>query len=163
MKTNVVSGVDAGGCVATSTVGSCLRAVRRQKGWSLDEVESLSEGQFKASVMGSYERGERVVSTRKLQALAAFYEVPVVSLLPEAEPVARATQVRVDLVRLGELSGPRWETVAAFCRSLQTTRGDFAGKVLTVRSTDLQALASMMHVSLAEATATLEKNGLVAA
>ena len=63
-------------------VGQRLRAIRRQKGLSLQDVEAASEHEFKASVLGAYERGERIISVPRLQRLAAYYEVPVDQLLP---------------------------------------------------------------------------------
>ena len=63
-------------------VGERLRAIRRQKRLSLQEVETSSRQEFKASVVGAYERGERAISVPRLQRLAAFYEVPIDQLLP---------------------------------------------------------------------------------
>src|SRR5205085_7741301 len=63
-------------------VGQRLRAIRRQKRLSLQEVEAASTQEFKASVLGAYERGERVISVPRLQRLADFYSVPVDQLLP---------------------------------------------------------------------------------
>jgi len=42
-------------------VGERLRAIRKQKGLSLQEVEAASTQEFKASVLGAYERGERSI------------------------------------------------------------------------------------------------------
>ena len=42
-------------------VGDRLRSIRRQKKLSLQEVESNSQDEFKASVLGAYERGERSI------------------------------------------------------------------------------------------------------
>src|SRR5438477_9544826 len=66
-------------------VGSRLRAIRRQKGLSLQDVEASSSQEFKASVLGAYERGERAISVPRLQRLARFYAVPVDQLLPREE------------------------------------------------------------------------------
>src|SRR5207248_3854851 len=63
-------------------VGERLRAIRRQKGLSLQDVEASSRQEFKASVLGAYERGERAISVPRLQRLARFYAVPVDQLLP---------------------------------------------------------------------------------
>src|SRR5207248_6339779 len=63
-------------------VGERLRAIRKQKGLSLQEVEGASTQEFKASVLGAYERGERAISVPRLQRLARFYNVPVDQLLP---------------------------------------------------------------------------------
>src|SRR5471032_2112695 len=63
-------------------VGSRLRAVRKQMRLSLQAVEAMSEQEFKASVLGAYERGERAISVPRLQRLAKLYDVPVDQLLP---------------------------------------------------------------------------------
>ena len=63
-------------------VGDRLRAIRRQKRLSLQDVEASSDQEFKASVLGAYERGERAISVPRLQRLARFYRVPVDQLLP---------------------------------------------------------------------------------
>ena len=45
----------------------------------------MSEGEFKASVLAAYERGElgeRAISMPRLQRLAKLYDVPVLLLLP---------------------------------------------------------------------------------
>ncbi|MGZ4717991.1 MAG: helix-turn-helix domain-containing protein, partial [Acidimicrobiales bacterium] len=74
----------AGGIPANYSrkVGERLRVIRRQKRLSLQEVESASSQEFKASVLGAYERGERAISVPRLQRLARFYSVPVDQLLP---------------------------------------------------------------------------------
>src|SRR6266511_1647465 len=63
-------------------VGERLRNVRVQKGLSLHDVELESGGEFKASVLGAYERGERSISVNRLQRLAMFYGVRVDGMLP---------------------------------------------------------------------------------
>ena len=63
-------------------VGERLRAIRRQKGLSLHDVEARSNLEFKASVLGAYERGERAISVPRLIRLAEIYEVPSDQLLP---------------------------------------------------------------------------------
>ena len=86
-------------------VGETLRSVRRAKKLSLQEVEGLSNQEFKASVLGAYERGERAVSVPRLWRLSHFYGVPVTELLPVDEPehsVDRGDTDETDL-RLGDL------------------------------------------------------------
>ena len=56
-------------------VGDRLRVIRRQKRLSLQEVEASSSEEFKASVLGAYERGERAISVPRLERLAKFYNV----------------------------------------------------------------------------------------
>ena len=46
----------------SAEVGTRLRAVRRAKALSLDDVERLSGGRWSASAIGAYERGFRNLS-----------------------------------------------------------------------------------------------------
>ena len=70
-------------------VGERLRAVRKQKRLSLQAVEASSGQEFKASVLGAYERGERSISVPRLQRLATFYAVPVDQLIRIEMPPAK--------------------------------------------------------------------------
>src|SRR5277367_623198 len=79
-------GMDAG---YATIVGARLRAVRRQKNLSLLAVQAASQQEFKASVLGAYERGERAISVPRLQRLAKLYDVPVDQLLPEDDDANR--------------------------------------------------------------------------
>lgn len=63
-------------------VGVRLREVRVARGLSLFDVECVSGRKIKASILGSYERCERVINVDRLAALAEFYEVEVSDLLP---------------------------------------------------------------------------------
>ena len=90
--------------------------MRRSKRFSLHDVELSSGKEFKASVLGAYERGERAISVPRLQRLASFYAVPVDSLLPpieidltpeEKEAAERRVPGRgitIDLIRLEAMS-----------------------------------------------------------
>src|SRR3954468_1084102 len=66
-------------------VGVRLRAVRRQRRLSLDDVERASGGRWSASAIGAYERGFRNLSLPRLHELAAFYDVPMSMLLGEVD------------------------------------------------------------------------------
>ena len=66
-------------------VGVRLREVRKARGDSLDATEKRSQGTWKATVVGSYERGSRSVTVDTLAGLADFYEVAVSDLLPEED------------------------------------------------------------------------------
>lgn len=63
-------------------LGVRLRAARNRSRLSLMGVAEKSQGQFKAAVVGSYERGDRSITVARLSELAEFYGVPVTSLLP---------------------------------------------------------------------------------
>jgi transcriptional regulator with XRE-family HTH domain len=133
------------------TVGERLRAIRRQKGLSLQEVEALSHQEFKASVLGAYERGERSLSLPRMHRLAAFYGVPVDQLLPQIErgkttvPTWSSGGVTIDLSKLEKTDGTIGEILERFLRAIQIMRQDFNGRVLTIRRSDLQLLAGLLE------------------
>src|SRR5438105_11167961 len=92
-------------------VGERLRAIRKQKGLSLHEVEDASTQEFKASVLGAYERGERAISVPRLQRLARFYNVPVDQLLPPPSELAAFPEAAghggADALEAAILTAPR--------------------------------------------------------
>ena len=127
-------------------VGRRIRDIRRQRKLSLQDVEGESKQEFKASVLGAYERGERAISVPRLQRLARFYGVPVDQLLPVVEepptPVATEEPVTIDLAQLESRDG--METMDRYLRSIRLQRQDFNGKVVTVRRDDVRALARVI-------------------
>ena len=154
-------------------VGERLRAIRRQKGLSLQEVEANSQLEFKASVLGAYERGERAISVPRLHRLAAFYAVPVDQLLPRdddgnvvditdraAAATTTARAVTIDLLRLRDLDAPGAELLVRYLQMIQVQRQDFNGRVLTVRRDDLRAIACILDASPEEAVTRLQSLGL---
>jgi len=139
-------------------VGSRLRTIRRQKRMSLQEVEARSEKEFKASVLGAYERGERAISVPRLQRLASFYNVPVDQLLP-GRPRRRGP-VTIDLARLERLTGPEADMLTRYLTTIQVHRQDFNGRMLTVRLDDLRAIACILGVRPDGAISRLSDLGL---
>ena len=114
-------------------IGRRLRDVRRQRGWSLHEVEVASHGEFKASALGTYERGDRRISLERLQRLARLYRIPVDLLLPEddAVPLARRPrgdddQVVIDLAALDGVSGPDAEDLRRYVEMIRNERQEAA-------------------------------------
>lgn len=135
-------------------VGRRLRSIRKQKGLSLQDVEASSDQEFKASVLGAYERGERSLSLPRMQRLAAFYGVPVDQLLPSdgrsqavGFPTWSSGGVQIDLSAVEAASGTSAELLERFLRAIQIMRQDFNGRVLTIRRSDLQVLAGLLEES----------------
>ena len=162
------------------TVGARLRAIRAQQRLSLQDVEQRSGEEFKASVLGAYERGERAISVARLQRLARFYEVPVDQLLPaddgpafgprpgdrapgEDVPagVASVAPVRIDLAALPMLDDVTGSLLARFVRLVQIQRGDFNGQVLTLRSSDHVALSCILDVTPEAVPSCLDGLGIL--
>ncbi len=126
------------------SLGARLRSIRQQQGLSLHGVEQKSQGRWKAVVVGSYERGDRAVTVQRLSELAEFYGVPVAELLPDGpssaavEPPAR---VVLDLEALGRVPAEKAGPLARYAAAIQSQRGDYNGRVLSIRQDDLRTLA----------------------
>ncbi len=135
-------------------VGERLRVIRKQKRLSLQEVEKQSTEEFKASVLGAYERGERALSVPRLDRLAQFYNVPIEQLLPReingmeaaAAESSASKKLAIDVSKLLQLSGATFEMLARYLRLIQVQRQDFNGRVITVRGDDTRAIAAMLDV-----------------
>ena len=123
-------------------LGERLRAARRRRGWSLHEVERTSGNEFKSSVLGAYERGERSISVQRLHRLAQIYAMEVAHLIPSADEVANKETV-IDLDAMGTAEPGVSEAIDRFLSTIQLRRrsdGD-----LTIRQSDLEFLAALLR------------------
>lgn len=131
-------------------LGSKLRSIRQQQGLSLQGVEQKSQGRWKAVVIGSYERGDRAVTVSKLAELADFYGVPVGELLPDAASRAAVeppSKLILDLERLSAVPDEKAGPLIRYAASIQSQRGDYNGRVLSIRHEDLRALSVIYDLS----------------
>ncbi len=148
-------------------LGAGLRAIRTQQGLSLHGVEQKSHGRWKAVVVGSYERGDRAVTAQRLLELAAFYRVPVTELLPHAvqqappAPPPAAARVVLDLQRLHAAAPEQRTPLARYAAAIQRQRGDYNGRVLSLRAKDLRALSLICPISPGEVTEQLLSAGVL--
>jgi transcriptional regulator with XRE-family HTH domain len=166
--------LDEAGLAYSRKVGERLRAIRRQKRLSLHDVEAASDAEFKASVLGAYERGERSISVPRLQRLAGFYDVPVDQLLPvdgdgssEVIDLTDRSASRhadphlvLDLQMLSELEGPEADMLNRYIRTIQIQRQDFNGRMLTIRKDDMRAIACILGVTTDRTLDRLDNLGL---
>jgi len=146
-------------------LGARLRAIRTQQGLSLHGVEKKSKGRWKAVVVGSYERGDRAVTVQKLAELADFYGVPVGELLPEgrtASAAAPTQKIVLNLERLFQLPPDQVGPLARYAQAIQSQRGDYNNKVLSIRGEDLRSLSIIYDLSEGELTERLIEWGVLA-
>jgi transcriptional regulator with XRE-family HTH domain len=138
-------------------------------------VEARSNLEFKASVLGAYERGERAISVPRLLRLSEIYEVPGDQLLPRdseseinlAESGSASLSLdagyTIDLTRLGDVDDPDAAILARYARTIQLQRQDFNGKMLTIRRDDLRVLAAVLDRGVEELGLRFDQLGLRAA
>jgi transcriptional regulator with XRE-family HTH domain len=181
-----VSEVETMSTTYAARVGDRLRVVRKQKRMSLQAVEGASQHEFKASVLGAYERGERAISVPRLQRLARFYNVPVDQLLPrdlgpegpkwdtdaEGNTIdlrddisslrnAEDGRVSLDLTRMETLAAPERELLNRYIGMIQLQRQDFNGQILTIRQEDLRAIACLFEATPEGMRRRLDSLGLI--
>ena len=117
-------------------LGQRLRAARRHRGWSLGEVESNTEGEFKASVVGAYERGERAISVQRFVRLSDIYGTPASDLLPTPPDPGLV----IDLEALTSEDGDLVERYLAAIQMLRRTPGGDE-----VRESDRAVISSLIQ------------------
>jgi len=161
------------------SVGERLRAVRKDRRLSLQAVEARSQQEFRASVLGAYERGERAISIGRLRRLATIYEVSVDQLLPQGgetmldlrEGVAGAPPswpvalddgppVVIDLAGLERLPAEERELIGRYVGMIQVKRQDFTSRRLAIRRDDLRALAFLFETTPATMRRKLDQLGV---
>lgn len=141
-------------------LGARLRAVRTMQGLTLADVEEQSDGRWKAVVVGSYERGDRAVTVARLSELAAFYGVPVNHLLPTPPGGDDGDRITIDLQALQDAGG-EFTMLLRYVRRIQQERGDYNGRVLTLRLDDLHTVATAEGRDAEDLLERLQDEGLV--
>lgn len=144
------------------TVGQRLRAIRQAQGLSLADVEHRSGGRWSSSAIGAYERGFRNLSLPRLKSLAEFYRVPVGVLLGEPGPFNQPperTKLVLSLEALRTIDPA--EPVQRFVQSIIEARGDFNGRVLSLRYDDLKALCTLVGGDIPTGVAQLRSWGVL--
>ncbi|MCH7582556.1 MAG: helix-turn-helix transcriptional regulator [Acidobacteria bacterium] len=131
-----------------ASLGQKLRAARRQRAWSLGQVESRTLGEFKASVVGAYERGERAISVQRFVRLAGIYGVAASDLLPL---VPSDDDLVIDLDALGAASSD--DLVERYLAAIQLLRRDSSH--FEIRRGDQAILGSL--VQTVDPTATSDE------
>ncbi|HVL80282.1 MAG TPA: helix-turn-helix transcriptional regulator [Actinomycetota bacterium] len=145
-------------------LGDHLRRLRRQKGLSLLDVEAASAKEFKSSVLGAYERGERAISAARLARLAELYRLPLKAMIPSdggPAPAAATSGIALDPGRLDASDVPEARAVARYVRQVQAMRQEWTqGPVIALRATDVRALAAALDRTPEELVRRLDELGV---
>ncbi|MGH9043359.1 MAG: helix-turn-helix domain-containing protein [Acidimicrobiales bacterium] len=132
----------------SKAVGLCLRRARKDLHLSLQAVEAMSSQEFKASVLGAYERGERSISVPRLQRLATLYGIPVDLLLPKpghGETDDDSSTRRFDLEsELDMADVPEREILRRFIATIRAQRRNEGTGARSIRSEDVRSIELLL-------------------
>jgi len=137
-----------------------LRAVRQAKGLTLNQVSTLSNGAISAIALGSYERGDRSLSTEKLFEIAELYGVPMIELLSPPEKGISAGRVIIDLRKLSLSTEANVQAPLRIIERITQMRHDWNGEVISLRSTDVGLLQIFANYSESQTRVFLENFAL---
>ncbi len=155
-------------------VGKRLRKVRIQNNFSLKDVEKLTKKNVKASILGAYERGERVISIPRLYELGQFYNVPVdylISGINDTETKPKKTVknakaaviggIKINLATLNKLSDKDVNLLKNYIGGIRKQREDYNVEVITIRQDDLRMLAALYQTNTNAINSKLKKFDLI--
>lgn len=122
-----------------------IRELRKKKGLTLKECEELSQGRFKAVVMGSYERGSRAISLERLQEIADFYQVPVQYFFADdtSHPLDRKFTFDLRRMKNSTYTEEGFDRIKALLSHFIRMRGDWNGEILSIRRGDGEILVTV--------------------
>ena len=144
-----------------------LKDLRKKRGYTLTEFEEKSNGEIKAVVLGSYERGTRAISLARLEQLAELYDVPVEYFLidQKATPEGLNSRLVFDLRTLRTLENldETLQPVKYFLASIAKKRSDWNGEILSIRASDGEVLTMMTQIEPGKLTMLLKAYKLIVA
>jgi transcriptional regulator with XRE-family HTH domain len=156
-------------------VAERLRRVRVSRHLTLHDVEAMTSGEFKASVLGAYERGDRSLSIRRLARLAEVYGVDPAQLLSAEDEIdLRGLQAEEDEIDLRGLQAeerrarPTTGTdlplaaVARLSADVRTRRRELVFTPLTLRASDVEFLGILFAFDQEQLDELLAQFGLSA-
>ncbi len=152
----------------SQAIGEKLREIRKEQRLSLHDVEQHSDHEFKASVVGAYERGERSISVARLIRLCEHYHVSPASVLPCETTIDLTTEegvnrrVVIDLSKIANNNHAEAMVIGRFAQSVHQQRSDSSGRFLTLRSDDMRILSAVFGKTIEDFTQRLIEINLVA-
>ena len=116
---------------------SRMRLIRESRHLTLIQAAKLSKGELSAIALGSYERGDRSVSARKLISIARLYEVPISELFETPKKYLAEERVSIDIRKILTASTPAGHKIVEVIRNIARMRGDWNGEVISLRRQDI--------------------------
>ncbi len=147
----------------SKVVGRRLRAIRKQQGLSLQDVERRSGGRWNPSTLGAYERGFRKLTVDRLRSLADFYGVPlslILGSLPQPDRPVSVSRVVLDMKKLQQ-AGVEFGPLLRLVRSVMAARREGASRLVAIRRADVKNVALMFGESEEQLLAQLKARGIL--
>jgi transcriptional regulator with XRE-family HTH domain len=132
------------------TLQTRIRLIRESRHLTLTQAAKLSKGQITAIALGSYERGDRSVSARKLITIANLYEVPISELFEAPRNFMPEERISIDLRKILTTSNPVAQKITEVLRNIARMRGDWNGEVMSLRAQDINSFQVFTGLSTAE-------------
>ena len=132
------------------TLQTRIRLIRESRHLTLTQAAKLSKGQITAIALGSYERGDRSVSARKLITIANLYEVPISELFEAPRNFMPDERISIDLRKILTTSNPVAQKITEVLRNIARMRGDWNGEVMSLRAQDINSFQVFTGLSTAE-------------
>jgi transcriptional regulator with XRE-family HTH domain len=124
-------------------IGRALRRARGARGLTLRQVASLTGGEFKATSVAGYERGERTISVERFCQLCAVYHASPSAVLADVVGAVSGTrEMVIELSRLEALGEAERDRIEEFVKHVRSRRREPPAETLVIRESDLEVLAS---------------------
>ena len=137
-----------------------VRQIRQSQGLTLQDVAARSKGAISAIALGSYERGDRSISARKIIQIAHLYGVPVSELFKPSDKNLETGRIVIDLRKLTLTEDPIGKQLLIILKRIVAMRRDWNGEVISLRSGDVSNLQTFTHFTSEELSHALEKFAL---
>ena len=136
-----------------------MRLIRESRKLTLVQAAKLSNGEISAIALGSYERGDRSVSARKLLTIARLYEVPISELFEAPQKYMNQERVSIDLRKVVTTTDPIAKRITEVIRNIARMRGDWNGEVISLRANDVNNLEIFTGLTVAEIEKAIDEFG----
>ena len=144
--------------IELDTLAQRIRQIREAQGLTLQQVSARSKGRISAIALGSYERGDRSISAKKILEIAELYAIPAGEFFTPAG--LEAGRVVIDLRKLTVTEDPIGKQLLIILKRIVAQRRDWNGEVISMRAGDISNLQTFAHFSSAELSQALEKFAL---
>jgi transcriptional regulator with XRE-family HTH domain len=113
------------------TLAQRIRQIREAQGLTLQQVSARSKGRISAIALGSYERGDRSISAKKILEIAEIYAIPAGEFFTPTQQGLEAGRVVIDHY----FRGSYWKTIFDYSQahSRTTTRLEWGGYFIESR------------------------------